>query len=357
MKILFAFYIPSGGVETLNRMRCKALKAQGIECHLLYLQAGSGMQNITDIPTFVMSRDREIRQLLNKQNYDCIIVCSNYLILPRIRRLGFKGHMIYEVQGLGSKESAKIILSDAKSNVLSTCNGILYPKTPHLMELIERFYQTLPRFCFHDLMDTSSFTYRKNPKPNSPIIGWVGRLEENKNWTDYLHIGHKLIQDNPAIKLWMFEDATLSKPSERNKFSEMVQQLGLSSSLVIRSNVKHVEMPDYYSMIGDSGGFLLSTSKVEGFGYAIAEAISCRCPVLTTDSDGVRTFIVHNQTGKFYPVNNIQQAVKEAQELLTNVQQREAFKINAFNHLEANCNPTLYVNHFKQMLRSLGYVL
>ncbi|MFC7371824.1 glycosyltransferase family 4 protein [Fictibacillus iocasae] len=355
MKILFVFYIPSGGVETLNRQRCKALQAQGIECHLMYLEQGSGMQNIEGIPTFVMSRDRDIRRHLLAHQYNCIVVCSNYMILPRLRRTRYKGHIIFEVQGLGSVYDARNILIDAKQNVLSCCNGILYPKTPHLMNIIDELYSGFPKFCFHDIMDTRTFCYRKNPKPPSPVIGWVGRIEDNKNWASFLQIGRRLIDHNPAIKLWMFEDATLAKPAERLKFDKMVQDLRLSPHLVIRSNVLHNEMPDYYSMIGDSGGFLLSTSKVEGFGYAIAEAISCRCPVLTTDSDGVRTFIIHNVTGKFFPLNNTEAAVAEGMDLMRNIPLRNAMKTNAFNHMNANCSAAQYVANFKQMLRTLGY--
>ncbi|WP_376768255.1 glycosyltransferase [Paenibacillus alginolyticus] len=46
------------------------------------------------------------------------------------------------------------------------------------------------------------------------------------------------------------------------------------------------------------GGSLYSTSKVEGAPYSILEAMSCRCPVLTSDSDGVSSAVIHNQTGK-----------------------------------------------------------
>jgi L-malate glycosyltransferase len=355
MKILFVFYIPSGGVETLNRMRCKALQAQGIECHLLYLKPGSGMQNRSEIPTFVLNNNEQIKLLFSNQKYDCIVVCSDYLILPSLRSLGFKGKMIYEVQGLGDKDYARHVLYDAKENVLSTCEGILYPKTRHLMEIIDECYTNFPRFCFHDIMDTVSFTYRPNPKPPAPIIGWVGRIEENKNWQEFLQIGMRFIRRNPAIKLWMFEDASLSEQEERQKFNTLIKQLGIEKNLVVRSNVKHENMADFYSMIGDSGGFLLSTSKVEGFGYAIAEAISCRCPVLSTDSDGVRTFIIHNKTGKFYKLSHIGQAVKEGNDLMTNIRLRKAIQTNAFNHLQSHCSPEQYVFHFKNMLKRLGF--
>lgn len=40
MKVLFTFFNPSGGMETLNRVRCAALTARGIECHMLYTHNG-----------------------------------------------------------------------------------------------------------------------------------------------------------------------------------------------------------------------------------------------------------------------------------------------------------------------------
>ncbi|MFP3415838.1 glycosyltransferase, partial [Bacillus sp. SIMBA_074] len=94
-------------------------------------------------------------------------------------------------------------------------------------------------------------------------------------------------------------------------------------------NQPHNKMAEYFSIIGDSGGFLCSTSKVEGFGYAVLEAMVCRCPVLSTDSDGVRSFIRHNQTGKFFDQGNIDQAELEGNELLSNIPLREDIRRKA----------------------------
>jgi glycosyltransferase involved in cell wall biosynthesis len=92
-------------------------------------------------------------------------------------------------------------------------------------------------------------------------------------------------------------------------------------------------MADYFSMIGDSGGLYLSTSKVEGFGYAVIEAMSCRCPVLSSDSDGVKAFITHDHTGKFYGNGNIGSAVNQALELVNNLELRNQIISNALSHL------------------------
>ncbi|MGP3783850.1 hypothetical protein [Paenibacillus sp. 1A_MP2] len=57
--------------------------------------------------------------------------------------------------------------------------------------------------------------------------------------------------------------------------------------------------------------------------------MSCGCPVLSTDSDGVRSFITHNRTGKFYPIGNVNAAVSEAVDLMHNIQLRIIYAFRA----------------------------
>ncbi|MBH0166092.1 glycosyltransferase family 4 protein [Fictibacillus sp. 7GRE50] len=348
-KILFVFYLPSGGMETLNRQRCKALKNHGIDCHLLYLQNGTGMQNISEITTYITNNDEEIKRII-MDDFDAIFVCSDINLLHRIRKLGFTGKLIYEVQGLGSYQNAEKILLQAKPNVETYSNGILFPNTPHLINLIHAYYPSTPKYCFHNCFDKDEFCYVSMEKPSFPIVGWVGRIEENKNWKDYLEFSFRFLKHRPDTQFWMFIDDTLGDQKERMKFNRLVTQMGLSTSLKLHANIPHKQMANYFSMIGDSGGFLLSTSKVEGFGYAVIEAMSCRCPVLSSDSDGVKAFIAHNQTGKFYTNARIETAVPEALELVNNVVLRSSIIDQAYNHLDV-FNLDTYAQEFINILK------
>lgn len=340
-------------METLNRQRVSALQEHGIQCHLLYLQSGSGLQNTPPCPTYVTNEDHEIQQLISVENYDAVIVASNYLLLQRIRRLGYENILIYEVQGLGNKETADRVLKEAYPYVTHYANASLFPRTSHLIHLFHQYYESLPKFCFHNCIDTDQFWYKPPPQQQpSPVLGWIGRIEPNKNWRDFLLIGSQLIQINPQIKLWIFEDEHISL--EKAQFEQAVHQLNLSAHLVRHSNVPHQHMVNYLSMIGDSGGFLCSTSITEGFGYAIIEAMCCRCPVLATDSDGVRSFITHNVTGKFYSHGNIQEAVNEALQLMSNPSLRDGIRQQAQAHIQAHFSKKQYRHNFISMLTELG---
>ncbi|MGA5688823.1 glycosyltransferase family 4 protein [Cytobacillus pseudoceanisediminis] len=354
IKVLFTYYIPSGGIETLNRQRFYSLSKAGVTCHFLYKQNGTGLQNKLK-PVFVLDKEELIRELVIREKYDAIIVASDLQMLENLKKWGVKSTLIYEVQGLGFyKEYAeKFIKTQAFDIVNNFADGILYPKTPHLIDVFEKYFPNKKKFCFHNCFNSKSFHYKKLPAPNNPILGWVGRLEENKNWKDFLAIGSKLSESIPNIQLWMFEDDTLSKPESRKEFENMVSFLKLINRLTIYPNQPHSKMADYFSMIGDSGGLLCSTSKVEGFGYAVLEAMVCRCPVLTTDSDGVRSFIIHNHTGKYYKQGDINHAIQEAKMLLTNAPIRNEIRRNGVEHIEKIASPEIYAANFLSMLNRL----
>lgn len=354
MNILFTFIVPSGGVETLNRQRYYALNKKGINCHFLYTQEGTGLQNKIDTSIFVTNNDDEIKNIILNGNYEAIVVGSDLLLLQKIKQFGYQRSLIYEVQGLGiNKDYADYYLKNHASIINNYCDAILYPKTPHLIQTIENNFPLKEKFCFDNCFNSEEFRYQIQPKNDKPIIGWVGRIEDNKNWKDFLMIGAELIKENPTIQLWMFEDNTIGEKSERIAFEQKIIELNLKNNLTVYANQPHSKMADYFSIIGDSGGFLCSTSKVEGFGYAVLEAMICRCPVLSTDSDGVRSFIKHDITGKFFELGNINAAVKEAQELISNSGLREEIRLKGVKHIEESFSPDKYTQNFINMIRSL----
>lgn len=355
MNILFVYYVPSGGVETLNRQRSTALKTRNIISHFLYYEKRRDLINNHYAPTFITNNDSEIKKIVEAGNYSAIVIVSDFQALPRFKSLGYQGKLIIEIQGYGPKHVARKAFLDALPHVTAYADGLLNPRTPHIEQLLQEIYPTIPKFSFNNCFDSTKFSYQQTTKSNNPILAWIGRIEDNKNWSEFLYIGSQLINEfNPKLQLHMFEDPTISSLEERRKFEMLIEQLNLQNHLTIHPNVPNDQMAKHFSCIGDSGGFLCSTSKVEGAPYSLLEAMSCKCPVLTTDSDGVKSSIIHNQTGKYYTLGNTTEAVNQAKELMTDHTLRERIRVNALEHVKANFNPELYSQNFINMLTSLG---
>lgn len=353
MKVLFVYYLPSGGVDTLNRQRCKALRLLGVHAEVLYYEWGAGLQNPAANPVYVTKNDIAIKHILDSGSYDAIVVTTDHVSFKRFRMLGYRGKLILEIQGYGPKLVAREQLTAAAPTINAYASALLNPNTKHIAELFAELYPHIPRFNFNNCFDSESFGYRALPRLPYPVIAWLGRIEDNKNWREFLQIGHRLAALYPKLRLWMFEDPNLANAAERAQFVQMIKELGLQDRLTLYANVPHAEMADVFSKIGDSGGFLCMTSKVEGAPYAALEAMSCRCPVLTTDSDGVSTSIYHNTTGKFYTLGNIEHAAAEARELMDNGPLREKIRTAARHHVATAFSPQLYAQQFIQMLQSI----
>jgi glycosyltransferase involved in cell wall biosynthesis len=273
-----------------------------------------------------------------------------------LRLFGYRGKIIFEIQGLGTMDVARREMLSSQGILASSADGILVPKTSHVLNLCAEMHPHKRIFSFNNPLDTSYFTYRPQPKSEFPIIAWFGRLEYNKNWRDYLRIGARLVRHYPTMQLWMFHDPTLAQHGEPEAFEQMVADLGLGNHVVLRANVPHSQMTSYFSMIGDSGGLLIAPSKVEGAPYAVIEAMSCRCPVLTTDSDGVRSAVIHNVTGKYFDHDDIDGAEREALELMRNAKLREQIRASAQKHVEDHFSVEEYCQNFANMLMEVGAI-
>jgi|HigsolmetaAR203D_1030402.scaffolds.fasta_scaffold00175_17 glycosyltransferase involved in cell wall biosynthesis len=367
MNILITYYIPSGGVHTLNKQRYAALRARGVECHFLYQWPGKdSRQEAQTIPMIVTDEDARIAELLRTMHFDLVIVNSNYMMLERIRRCGYGGPVIFECQGLGTLEETIGEMLKALPYIHSCSNAVLYPKTEHMRLLFQELYPTVRQFSFHNCLDTEMFGYRKRNAADEkgdrrrvasvrrPIVGWVGRIERNKNWRGFLRMAKAWIDRFPQLTVWMFEDADLYEETEKIAYEQMLRDYAFNDRLVRLHNVPHEKMADMYSEIGDSGGFLCSTSYNEGFGYAMLEAMSCRCPVLASDSDGPRSFVIHDKTGKMYPVNHEEEGIRQGIDYLTKHELREKIRRRASRYVRRHFSPDAYAEQFIAMLRALN---
>ncbi|MEK0316738.1 glycosyltransferase family 4 protein [Cohnella sp. 56] len=354
MNVLFAYYVPSGGVETLNRQRCRALRGYGGEGHCLYFRSGAGLQNMTDLSVTVTHDDIKIKQLVDAGRFDAIVVISDYLALKKFRMLGYDGPLILEIQGFGPKDVARYELEAAVPYVKRYASALLTPFTPHIDELLEALYPDMPRYRIHNCFDADAFGYERIDAPRHPVAAWIGRIEDNKNWLEFLLIGARLIRDyDKQLRLRMYEDPALSAPDERARMELWIDRLGLRDYISFYANVPNAQMNRHLSEVGDSGGFLCSTSKVEGAPYAILEAMSCRCPVLTTDSDGVSSSVYHDRTGKYYELGNITHAYEQAVALMSDTKLRETIRTAAAAHVRDRFAPRRYCERFIGMIQEL----
>ena len=156
-----------------------------------------------------------------------------------------------------------------------------------------------------------------NERPNRIIC--AGRLDSEKGF-DYLieawrQIAHKYID-------WRID--IFGHGEEEKKLNDMIEEYHLCDSIII-----HKPTDNIYAEYMNSSFYVLS-SRSEGFGLVLIEAMSCGVPCISFDCPhGPSEIISHGEDGIIVPLGNISELAKSIEWMITNKREREAMSIAA----------------------------
>jgi glycosyltransferase involved in cell wall biosynthesis len=126
-----------------------------------------------------------------------------------------------------------------------------------------------------------------------PVVLGVGRLDEQKRFTDLLSAFVEVRGECDARLV------ILGEGPKRAKLERRVAKLGISESVQMPG---FVDNPFKYMANAD---VFVSSSKYEGFGNVIVEALACGCPVVATDCPGGPSEILKGgDYGRLVPVGD-----------------------------------------------------
>lgn len=151
-----------------------------------------------------------------------------------------------------------------------------------------------------------------------PVVVSAGRFDPQKDYDTLLHAFARVIARRPA-RLILLGDGP-----DRARIERTVADLGLAAHVALPGFVKNPF--DYYSL---ARVFVLS-SHYEGFGMVLAEALSCGCPVISTDCpSGPAEILGHGTYGRLVPVGDVDAMATAVEEVIDAPVDRSALKTRA----------------------------
>ncbi|MBD3920030.1 glycosyltransferase [Paenibacillus sp. PR3] len=357
MEIWFMFVIPSGGMHTLNCERIPALTKTGIRCRLIYFQQGIGStQGTMPCPVHYANKPEEFKELLRQHPPSAIVVSSWYTKVYTLREVGYAGPIIFEIQGLGPPQKAREEMSKMYGYIQPHATAVLHPGSPLITSLLSVMMPHKVSYVIPNPINADAFHYRSKPMDRKlpMVLIWIGRVEPNKNWAEFLLIAHELVRRGEDPELWMFEDPTLSEQKDRQAMAGAIHALGLQNRIKLLPHVPRMQMAEYFSAAADAGGVLLMTSLSEGAPYAALEAMICRCPIVTSDNDGIRTMVANGVHGIYYNLGDIAGAANAVQNLRHDKKLRKAIVSQAEQRVLSEFQPANYAAAFRLILNQLG---
>ncbi|QEY21279.1 glycosyltransferase [Psychrobacillus sp. AK 1817] len=353
-----------GGVETALYNRLRILTSLDVNAHAYFYHGGSGASLYKDIPYHISSIEKDLGAYIQKYQFNIVTFINTLYNIEELERIDYQGKVIFEFHGYNSsisQELYKINSGQDKGYVKAIVVPSSYVAEIAKANLTNR--KDLPIFVARNPIDTSVF-YKQStnaivnmyPKLKTwkgiPIIGWVGRLDSNKNWEKLLSIFTAIKTKNSLVKLAIVSDITSSP--DVHLFNEKVLQSNLSDEIILLPNVPFEKMPSYYSLITQSRGVFLSTSLSEGYPLNLLEAQACECPIVCTDIGGSNEIVTDKLTGFTFPVINDNIAILQTQELLNNSKLRKKVGKRARKSVLSKNNLDQNIKEYLNWITNLG---
>lgn len=173
------------------------------------------------------------------------------------------------------------------------------------------------------------------------VSKWLVEVGETLGLSDVFHIpvgiDHSLyrtlrpISEREPRVAMMFSEVPFKRAADGIKALEIVkkQHPGLrvvlfgigSRASSIPAWMEYVQDPPQKQLVSEifnNSSIVISSSLSEGFGLPPAEGAACGCAIVSTDSGGVRDFIIHGETGLLSPPQNPEALARNISFLLDN---------------------------------------
>ena len=176
-------------------------------------------------------------------------------------------------------------------------------------ENIEIIFNGVPLDEFREVSDSAAVEAAEELGigADTPVVGTVARLEEQKGITHFLNAVPAVKEECPDVKVLIVGDGTL-----RGALEEEARQLGIADNVIFTGERRDV--PRLYKLMDVK----VISSIYEGTTLTVFEAMATGTPVVATTVDGVEEVIEDGATGMLVPPKDAASIAEVVTDLLTN---------------------------------------
>lgn len=143
-------------------------------------------------------------------------------------------------------------------------------------------------FAHEHIIDPQKFKIVKQYYERDKIVGFIGRLSQEKGILNLILAIDLILRDRKDVKFLIIGDGSLHKEIEQN-----IDRKNLQSYVKIEGWISHDNLPLYLNQLL----LLVLPSYTEGLPNIMLEALSCGTPVLATPVGAIPDIIKDGETG------------------------------------------------------------
>lgn len=318
MKILFLYrYGILGGVCTQLFHRFRHLpKEAGIELHCGFRSDHGVKEMLSPYATLHFGLNKETTiDFLKENHFDKIIIIDSEEFIEAIREVELKSTVIVEVHT--SIERNLEYLSRIESSDVDSFVTVSKYMIGRIQHHIQPQLAEMKIHRFQNVLDTEVFTQTNISSEGPPVIAWIGKIDDHKDWRAFMEIASKVHKQNSEIEFWIIGGQTCPENRVLEVF-DFAEEMDILRRFRWIDRIENIKMPELYSLVTERGGLSLVTSHCESFGMSVLESLLTGCPIVSSNVGALPEITAHDTYFQLYELHDYEAAAKLCLDVISN---------------------------------------
>jgi glycosyltransferase involved in cell wall biosynthesis len=181
-----------------------------------------------------------------------------------------------------------------------------------------------------------------NISENSPVLGIVARLSEQKDHSNFIHAANLIYREVPEARFLIVGEGPLRKPLE-----DLVNSLDLEHVIIFSGARRDIRA--IYSALD----ILVFSSRWEGLPVALLEGMAAELPIVATAVGGIPETLKDQTMGYLVPPADAMALANACLRLVKNPEKRQKMGAVAYEHVKSNYCVDAMVNATFELYQTL----
>ena len=219
-------------------------------------------------------------EFLNENMFDKIVIIDSEEYLEAVNEVDIQSTIIVEVHTSIEKNLEYLSrINKHEVDHFVTVSKYMVERVQHHVNFSIKSSEIIR---FQNVLDSEIFIPSEIQTKGPPVIVWVGKIDDHKDWRSFLNISSLVHKENDSVEFWIVGGQTCPETRAAEVF-DYAEEKGIISRFRWFDRVENVNMPLLYSLVSGRGGLNLVTSHCESFGMSVLESLLTGCPVISTD--------------------------------------------------------------------------
>jgi glycosyltransferase involved in cell wall biosynthesis len=193
-------------------------------------------------------------------------------------------------------------------------------------------------------VDFTKFTLKKKIDEKLNIVGYIGRLSEEKGILNLIDAIPSVLKERMDICFNIYGEGNLA-----DDIKKIIQADGLETMVKLTKWVPHEDVPRYLNKLK----LLVLPSFTEGLPNILLEAMACGTPILATSVGAVPDIIKDGETGFLLESNDSKHIAEKIIELFNKPALLEKVSKNAYEWVRENFSEEKTLESWRRILHEL----